>query len=54
MDKSLVTKIPSSGHINPSLLLVNVFITCGEEIVYAPTETYRAKIEPIWKPIAYQ
>jgi MGT family glycosyltransferase len=45
MSKILLFNIPAAGHVNPSLPLVKELVQRGEEIVYANTAEYRAKIE---------
>lgn len=45
MSKVLFLNIPSHGHINPTLGLVNGLVKQGEEIVYFSTEEFKEKVE---------
>lgn len=45
MSKVLFINGPASGHINPTLGLVEELITHGEEVLYVASEEYRYKLE---------
>ncbi|MEF2966131.1 macrolide family glycosyltransferase [Paenibacillus sp. M1] len=45
MARVLFINGPASGHVNPTLGLVEELITHGEEIVYVSSEEYRSKLE---------
>ncbi len=45
MSRALFFNIPATGHINPSLALVQELLARGEELRYFNAEAFRAKIE---------
>lgn len=45
MGKMLFLSIPSYGHVNPTLGVVDELVKCGEEVVYYSSEEFRERIE---------
>jgi len=45
MSKVLFFKMPSSGHVNPTLGLVDALVKQGEEVIYFCSADYRERIE---------
>ncbi len=46
MPKTVFFNLPSTGHINPTILLVRELIARGHEVIYVCTEEIRAQVEP--------
>ena len=47
MSKVLFLNIPSHGHINPTLGLVDGLVKQGEEIIYFSSDEYKEKVESV-------
>ncbi|GHO79184.1 hypothetical protein KSD_69550 [Ktedonobacter sp. SOSP1-85] len=45
MKKYIFLNVPATGHVNPTLPIVQELVQCGEQVIYYLTEEFRAIIE---------